>query len=201
MHQNARGSADLRLRTPGSVVLNPMKRYANLFETMVGAYWVQPGVTYEEVFNWIDVTFRPLFYAAEQDVRNTVKAKQNEGARSRTENRDAKLTTSIISKFGAVLATEPPPTCHPIRVLRPGPVTRSNAARARALLPPQPQPQPFEGTVAIKPPSSPPTKRARYERTGPVLDLPYVWNTKFPLDMADGSHSQEVVDLTMEMRD
>jgi hypothetical protein len=199
LHKNARGSADLRLRTPGSVDLNPIKRYANLFETMVGAYWVQPGVTYEEVFNWIDMTFRPLFYAAEQDVRNTVKAKQNEGARSKTENRDAKITTAIINNFSVVPAAGPPPTCHPIRELRPGPVTRSNAARARALHPPQPQP--LEGTVAIKPPSSPPTKRARYERTGPVLNLPYVWNTIFWLDMADGSHSQEVVDLTMEVPD
>jgi len=58
LHKNARGSTDLRLATPGNVDLNPIKRYANLFETMIGAYWVQPGVRYEEVFNWIDVTFR-----------------------------------------------------------------------------------------------------------------------------------------------
>ena len=198
LHKNARDSTDLRLRTPGNIVLNPMKHYANLFETMVGAYWVQPGVTYEEVFNWVDVTFRPLFYAAEQDVRNDVKAKKNEGARSKADDQDAKLTRDIISRVSVVLGPEPGPTFRPIQALRPGPVTRSNAAPAKGLHPPQPRPQrPLEETVATMPPSSPPTKRMRYERTGPVLDLRYVWNTSFSLHMANGSHSQEVVDLTM----
>ena len=177
---------------------------------MVGAYWVQPGVTYEAVFNWIDVTFRPLFYAAEQDVRNVVETKRNEGARSKAKNRDAALTTLIISKVGRVLGPEPLPTFQPIQPLHPGlrsgPVTRSNAARANnALQPPQlqlqpqPQPQPrlLEETVATRLPPSPPTKRTRYEPTGPVLSLPYVWNTSFPLHIADYLYSQEVVDLTM----
>lgn len=149
---------------------------------MVAAYWVQAGVTYEEVFNWVDVTFRPLFYAAEQDIRNAIKAKQNERARLKTESREAKLTTCIIGEVGGERAREPPP---------PGPVTRSNAARAKAQL------YALEETGAIKPPSSPPAKRTRYERTGPVLNLPYVWNAGFWLHMADGSDSQEVVDLTM----
>ena len=149
---------------------------------MVAAYWVQPGVTYEAVFNWIDVTFRPLFYAAEQDVRNVVKTKANEGARSKDQNRDAVLTDSIIDQVGFILGPEPLPTFQPIQPLRPGPVTRSNAAPANtAIQPPQPQPRPRpleEETVATKALSLPPTKRTRYERTGPVLNLPYVRNPR-----------------------
>lgn len=194
LHKNARASVDLRFGTPGKVVLKPIKRYANLFETMIGAYWVQPGVTYEEVFNWVDTTFRPLFYAAEQDVRNDVKSKKNEGARSKTENRDAALTASIIDKVDFVLGPGPPPIFQPIQPKRPGPVTRSNAARAS--VPHPPQPQALAEVVVIEPPSSPPTKRTRYERTGPVLTLPCVWNMSISLSITDCSNS-EVVDLTM----
>lgn len=158
---------------------------------MVAAYWVQAGVTYEEVFNWVDVTFRPLFYAAEQDIRNAVKAKKNERARLKTEHREAKLTICIIDEVGGGRAQERPPTLRAIEGLPPGPVTRSNAARAKAQL------YALEETEAVKPPSSPPAKRTRYERTGPVLNLPYVWNARFWLHMADGSDRQEVVDLTM----
>jgi hypothetical protein len=178
-----------------------MKQYADLFETMVGAYWVQPGVTYEEVFNWIDVTFRPLFYVAEQDVRNGVKAKIHEKARLKAENREAALTSSIIHRVNLVVG--PTARFKPIQPIRPGPgpgpVTRSNAARRSAPHPPHPQPQPLkEDAEAVKPPpSSPPTKRVRFERTGPVLNVSWVWNTSFWLDIADWLHSQEVVDLTM----
>jgi len=151
LHKNVRGGTDFRLATPGNVDLRPVKQYANLFETMVGAYWMQPGATYEEVFNWIDVTFRPLF-------------------------------TSIINKVKPALAPEPPATFRPIRRKRPGVVTRSNAVPLPPPPPPpQPQPQSVESmVVATKRPSPPPAKRPRYERTGPVLNLPY-----------------EVVDLTM----
>jgi hypothetical protein len=169
LHKNVRGGTDFRLATPGNVDLRPVKQYANLFETMVGAYWMQPGATYEEVFNWIDVTFRPLFYAAEQDVRS-------EGVRSRTEKREVALTTSIINKVKPALAPEPPATFGPIRRKRPGVVTRSNAVPLPPPPPPpppQPQPQSVESmVVATKPPSPPPAKRLRYERTGPVLNLP-----------------------------
>jgi len=192
LHKNARDSVDIRLGTPGNIVLKPIKRYANLFETMVGAYWMQPGVTYEEVFNWIDTTFRPLLYAAEQDVRNEVKSKKNEGARSKTDNREAALTVSIIDKVDLVLGPGPPAVFQPIQSKRPGPVTRSNAARASA----SPL-QALREEAAIEPPSSPPpAKRPRYERTGPVLLL-YVWNASFLLSSTDCSHSEEVMDLTM----
>lgn len=149
-----------------------MKQYANLFETMVGAYWVQPGVTYEEVFNWVDTTFRPLFYAAEQDVRNDVNMKKHEGVRSKIKNRDAALTAAVIQKIDSVLGPGPPAVFQPIQPKRPGPVTRSNVARAST--PPRPQPQAVGGDAVIEPP----TKRARYERTGPVLKLPCVWNAR-----------------------
>jgi hypothetical protein len=172
-----------------------MKQYANLFETMIGAYWVQPGVTYEEVFNWIDTTFRPLFYAAEQDVRNEVKSKTNEKTRSKTENRNAALTASIIEKVDFALGPGPPAIFRPIQPKRAGPVTRSNAARPSDPHPPQPQALGEE--AAIEPPSEPPAKRTRYERTGPVLDLLCVLNTRFSLSITDCSHSEEVVDLTM----
>jgi hypothetical protein len=186
LHKNARDSEDLRLGTPGNIVLTPMKQYANLFETMIGAYWVQPGVTYEEVFNWIDITFRPLFYAAEQDVRNSVGSIKNESARSRTE---ATLTASIIEKVDIVLGPEPAAVFQPIQPIRPGPVTRSNAARASA--------PHLEEKAAIEPPPSPPTERTHYERTGPILNLLCVWNVSFSLAITDRLHSQEVVDLTM----
>ena len=169
LHKNARESVDLRLGTPGNVALKPIKRYADLFETMVGAYWVQPGVTYEEVFNWIDTTFRPLFYAAERDVRNDVKSKANEGARSKTDNRDAALTVSMIEKVDSVLGPGPPAIFQPIQPIRPGPVTRSNAVRASVPHPLQPQAPQEE--VAIEAPTPPPSKRRRYERTGPSLNL------------------------------
>ena len=154
-----------------------MKRYADLFETMVGAYWVQPGVTYEEVFNWIDTTFRPLFYAAEQDIRNDLKA-----ARSKIENRDAALTIAIIEKVDSVLGPGPPAIFQPILPMRPGPVTRSNAVRTSAAQPPQPQ-VPREEVVAMPPPA----KKPRYERTGPSLKLPCVWNAGFSRSITDCS--------------
>ena len=172
LHKNARSSVDLRLGTPGNIALNPIKRYANLFETMVGAYWVQPGVTYEEVFNWVDTTFRPLFYAAEQDVRNDVKSKNK--------NRDAALTAAVIEKVNSVLGPGPPAVFQPIQPKRHGLVTRSNAAPA-STPPPPAQPQALGGEGVIEPP----TKRTRYERTGPALDLPCVWNARFLLSITD----------------
>ena len=148
---------------------------------MIGAYWVQPGVTYEEVFNWIGITFRPLLYAAEQDVRNDLKSKAQEGTRSKSKKREAELTASIMDKVSVVLAPDPPATFQPIRPIRPmrhGPVTRSNAARASASSPHLPQPPALKEkekvAVAIEPPPSPPNKRTRYERTGPILNLPCV---------------------------
>ena len=161
------------------MVLNPIKQYANLFETMVGAYWVQAGVTYEDVFKWIDATFRPLLYAAELDVRNDVELKTNEKARSKTDNRDANVTSLMINKVRAVLAPEPPAPFQLIRALRPGPVTRSNAGRARAADCPQPPPveavEEAEAVGVKERAESPPTKKIRYERTGPVLNLAYVF--------------------------
>ena len=188
LHKNARESVDLRLGTPGNVALKPIKRYADLFETMVGAYWVQPGVTYEEVFNWIDTTFRPLFYAAEQDVRNDVKSKANEGARSKTEKRDAALTVSMIEKVDSVLGPGPPAVFRPIRPMRPGPVTRSNAAPANVPQPPQPQAPQEE--VAIEAPMPPPSKRRRNERKRQTLTLLCVWNARFSLSITDCSQQQ-----------
>ena len=160
-----------------------MKRYADLFETMVGAYWLQPGVTYEEVFNWIDTTFRPLIYAAEQDIRSGVRSKENERARSKTENRESALTVSMIKKVGSVLGPGPPAIFRPIQPKRPGPVTRSNAAPASVPHPPQPQAPREE--VVIEGPTPPPTKRARYERTGPTLELLCVWDARFSLSITD----------------
>jgi hypothetical protein len=166
------------------VDLKPIKQYADLFETMIGAYWVQAGVTYEDVFQWIDATFRPLLYAAELDVRNDVESKTNEKARSKTDNRDANVASLMINTVRAVLAPEPRAPFRPIRALRPGPVTRSNAGRASAAAAaadcpqPQPQPQPplMEEVVAVRQGSEPPpTKKIRYERTGPVLNLEYVF--------------------------
>ncbi len=183
LHKNARESVDLRLGTPGNVVINPIKRYADLFETMIGAYWVQPGVTYEEVFNWVDTTFRPLFYAAEQDIRNDVKSKKNEGARSKTKIRDATFTASVMEKVDSVLGPGPPAIFQPIQPKRPGFVTRSNAVRAST--PHLAQPHALGEEVVIEPSLSPPAKRARYERTGPVLSLPCVWNARFWLSVTD----------------
>ena len=139
------------------VELKPMKRYANLFETMVGAYWVQGGVTYEEVFNWVDVTFRPLLYAAEQDVRDEMKGKKNENTRWKTEG---PLTIWMMRKVEVEGG--------PKRAARRArPVTRSMGGQTRAG-------QAAEGgsgeekMMGIERGA----KRSRYERTGPVLPPP-----------------------------